>query len=111
MTRDVFLALVLVSWVGILGDVILKKAGQAVIPSWSWCLAGAICYAASAFGWFYILRRVKLATAVGGVYPAIQAITVLAVGFFYFKETPTRLELVGLTLGLISVVLLSQGES
>ncbi|MSU74986.1 MAG: transporter [Candidatus Magasanikbacteria bacterium] len=104
----VFLVIILMSLVGVLGDAILKYAGQG--PGYinvRWFIIGFVVYASTAVGWFYAFKHTKLGSL--GVIYALTTITALTlVGVFYFKEKLNAWELLGLGLAIISVLLLKK---
>ena len=97
---------VALSGVGVLADWMLKLASQQTAP-WKnpYLFAGAAIYAATAFGWVYILRHLKLAS-IGGIYCVSTVILLTALGRIVFHEKLSGQEIIGLTLALISVCLL-----
>lgn len=109
MSRYVLGCLIVVSWMGIAGDVLLKLAGrEGEPPRWAWCWLAAGLYASTSFGWFYILRRTKMSTSIGVVYPAIQAVTITAIEVGWFKAILTWREALGMSLGFAAILLLAE---
>jgi len=101
-----FLAIVAMAGVGALGDYFLKLAGNGKsFIDWKLFALGAIIYGSTALGWFFILKHTKLAT-LGAVYAVAITILLALIGFFFFKETLSYTEITGITLGIISLLLL-----
>ena len=72
-----------------------------------WFLLGFILYALTAFGWFYVMKNIKLSTL--GVFYAISTIIFLIiVGVFYFKEPLNNYEIAGVVLAILSLILLGK---
>jgi drug/metabolite transporter (DMT)-like permease len=69
-------------------------------------LLGAALYSLPSVGWFFLMRSHSLA-AIGVYYSAAVLILLAALGFFAFKETLGLRELVGLSLAVASVVVMS----
>ena len=100
-----WLALVLLSSVGLLGDGILKKAGATSPPSYRLFGLGTVIYAGTAFGWFYVLRHMKM-TTLSVAYPIFQAVSLALMGVVVFGESLARREIVGYCLGFIALILI-----
>jgi len=102
------LIVVALSLVGVVGDFFIKLSGNGVkFMDFKWFIIGLVIYAITAFGWFYVMRNVKLATL--GVFYAISTILFLTiVGIFYFKEQPNTYEIIGIITAVISLVLLGR---
>lgn len=94
------------SVVGVLGDYLLKLASVRRNPMRSgWFYLGFAVYASTAFGWVYVMRRLKLAT-IGVVYSISMIVMLTAIGVVGFKEALNPLEVVGVLLAVGSLVLL-----
>jgi drug/metabolite transporter (DMT)-like permease len=103
LSLAVFLSLVVV-----FGDYLIKIASlQSGFSGWYLLAIGAIVYALTAVGWFFVMRHAKLST-LGVIYgmTCIIALTLLSV--FYFKETLNGFEIFGIILALISIVILAR---
>jgi len=96
------------SIVTVLGDVLIKHASlQDAFSGWKFLILGAIIYGVTAFGWFFVMRKIKLSTI--GVLFGVSCIVLLTlVSVFYFKEKINLIEIVGICLAIISIVLLSR---
>ena len=94
------------SAVTVLGDVFIKTAADKVGWTGSWHLVlGAVIYAATALGWFYVMRYEEL-TDVGVLYAVSTVVLLFLVSAFYFKEHISPMEIVGLLLAVTSLVLM-----
>jgi drug/metabolite transporter (DMT)-like permease len=72
-----------------------------------WFILGFMIYALTAFGWFYVMKNIKLATL--GVFYAISTIIFLVlVGIFYFRESLNVYEIIGIGLAIVSLVILGR---
>lgn len=94
----------------VLADVFIKHASlKNAFSGWKMLLLGAIIYGLTAFGWFFVMRKIKLSTL--GVLYGVSCIVLLTlVSVFYFREKITFLELFGILLGIASLVILSRFE-
>jgi len=94
------------SVVTVLGDALVKQASlQNAFSGWKILTIGALIYGLTAFGWFFVMRKIKLSTV--GVLYGVSCIILLALlSIFYFKEKITSIELLGILLGIVSIVIL-----
>ena len=99
---------VFLSFVGVVGDFFIKLSGSGhKFMEIKWFILGFIIYGLTAFGWFYVMKNMKLATL--GVFYAISTIIFLIiVGVFYFKESLNVYEIVGIGLAIISLIILGR---
>lgn len=96
------------SLVGVLADFFLKKAGEgSSYLDMKWFLPGFLLYATTAFGWFYVMKHLKLST-LGIVYSMCMILFLTALGVFYFNEKLSVYEIVGIALALVSIFLLAR---
>lgn len=99
---------ILLSALGVIGDYYIKLSGAG--PRYMelrWFILGAIIYGASALGWFYVMKHVKLGSL--GVISSLWTILLLIlVGYFFFNEKLSTTEVVGIATAIISIVLLSR---
>lgn len=96
------------SLITVLGDSFVKHASlQSRFMGWKWLLLGALIYGATAVGWFFVMRKIKLST-VGALYSISIIIFLTLVGVFYFKEKISVLEIFGIALAIISLIILSK---
>ena len=94
--------------VGVAGDYFIKVSGNGPsYVSYPPLLIGMMIYALTAIGWFYVMKHVKLGTL--GVFYALTTIILLAiVGAVFFKEQLTVYDIIGIVLGVISIVFLAR---
>ena len=70
-------------------------------------LIGFCIYASTAFGWFYVMKHVKLGTL--GVFYSISTVLFLSlVGAIFFKESFNAYEIDGIILAVIALIELSR---
>jgi drug/metabolite transporter (DMT)-like permease len=69
-------------------------------------LAGVVLYALPAIGWFFLMRSHSLA-AIGVYYSAAVLILLAALGALVFKEALGLREILGLSLAVASVLVMS----
>ncbi len=100
--------IIILSIVGVIGDFYLKLAGNGPkfinIKSF---VIGLIIYALTAFGWFYVMKHIKL-SSLGVIYSLSMIILLVFLGVFYFHERLNVYEVVGIIIALISILLLSR---
>lgn len=96
------------SVITVLGDVLVKHASlQSAFSGWRALILGALIYGVTAFGWFFVMRKIKLSTL--GVLYAVSCVVFLTlVSVFYFKEKIHPIEIFGIALAIISLVILSR---
>ena len=70
---------------------------------------GMILYGLPAIGWFFLMRTHSLAM-IGVLYSASTIVLLAALGVFVFKEPFGWREVLGLSLAVASVLVMSQGE-
>jgi small multidrug resistance pump len=99
---------VFLSLVGVIGDFFIKlSGGGAKYIDYRYFVIGFVVYAITAFGWFFAMKNVKLATL--GVFYAISTIIfLLIVGVFYFKESLNYYEIIGIIMAIVSLILLGR---
>ncbi|MEJ0062881.1 MAG: hypothetical protein WDO70_06680 [Alphaproteobacteria bacterium] len=93
--------------VGLFGDVAMKRAGQGQ-TDWWWFTAGFVAYSATSVGWFVLLQTRKLAVF-GSLYPVANALGLVVLGALLFGEQLGVREYLGISLGLVALVLLAGG--
>jgi small multidrug resistance pump len=103
------IALVLaLSVAGVLADAALKVAsGKTNLTSNGYFLTGAAIYALTAFGWVWAMRHLKLAQ-LGAFYSVSTALLLAVVGVVFFQETLRTREVIGILMGVASLVLLTE---
>jgi multidrug transporter EmrE-like cation transporter len=106
-TLAVLIAAVM-SAVGIFGDYFLKRASDAENPlTTRFFLVGLGLYASTAFAWVYVMQHLKLAT-IGVIYSVCMILMLTAMGVLFFGESLSRSEMVGITLAVASIFLLTR---
>lgn len=105
------LFVLVIELVSLSGDYLIKKASlQNGLIGWKQLLAGALVYGLTAVGWFYVMRIFKLFTI--GILHSIIAIALsMLLSQFVFGEKINSRELIGIALGLISIILLVRFQS
>ncbi len=106
MTFYFFLAIIL-AFVGVVGDFFIKLAGLHKTMEIKWFSVGLIIYALTAFGWFFAIKHIKLST-LGVIYAVSTVLFLVIIGVFYFKESLNAYEILGVAIGVISIVLLGR---
>lgn len=94
------------SAITVFGDILIKHASlQSAFSGWRMLILGAVIYGLTAFGWFFVMRKLKLSTLV--VLYAVSCVVLLTiVSVFYFKEKITSLEIVGIGMAIVSLIIL-----
>lgn len=108
MPKPTFAILVTVAFsvIGVVGDAFLKLASERERPLQSaWFYLGFALYASTAFGWVYVMQRLKLGT-IGVVYSVSMILLLTLVGVVFFREKLHPGEIVGIVLALASLALL-----
>jgi len=107
-TLIAFLIGIGLSIITVLADVIIKQASlQNAFSGWRMLILGAIIYGLTAFGWFFVMRKIKLSTS--GVLYAISCVVLLTfASVFYFKEKISLLEIIGISMAIFSLIILSR---
>jgi drug/metabolite transporter (DMT)-like permease len=94
------------SVVGVLGDYFLKRASEKEDSLKSpWFYVGFVLYAATAFGWVFVMKRLKLAT-ISVLYSVSMIVLLTAVGVGFFRESLSYYEIAGLVMAIAALVLL-----
>ena len=97
---------ILFSGVGVLGDYFLKLASGEQAPLRNkWFYIGFAVYASTAFGWVFVMQRLKLAT-IGVVYSVSMVLLLTIIGVFFFRESLSYYEIAGIALAVASLILL-----
>lgn len=104
----VFLIGIGLSIITVFGDGLIKEASlQKGFAGWQMLIMGAVIYGLTAFGWFFVMRRIKLSTL--GVLYGVSCIIFLAlVSVFFFKEKLNPMEIFGIILAIISLLILAR---
>jgi small multidrug resistance pump len=102
------LIVVLLSLAGVLGDVFLKLSGNTdKFIDLKTFLIGSAIYASTVFGWFYVMKHIRL-SMIGVIYSMTTIITLVIVGLFYFEESMNLYEVLGVMTAILSLFLLSR---
>jgi drug/metabolite transporter (DMT)-like permease len=103
----IFLIIIL-TLANVAGDFLIKKA--TLRPGFSGVylvIAGGVVWLLSAFGWFFVLKRMELSNS-NGIFAVLTIIFVLAGSYFYFHEKVSFGEIAGFVLAIISIYLLAR---
>lgn len=105
------LAIILAGFAVAVADALIKKAAQeggfmAALKS-GWMLPILLLYLAQVVFFIYVFANRWQLGVVGIFQMAVYAITVLALGFFMFKESPSTIQLAGMGLALVGVFLMN----
>ena len=93
---------VLFSALTVVADVLIKKAADQNHLGSIFFAGGALIYGLSAFGWFYALRTMKLAT-LGGIYSLSTVVMIALAGIIFFGEKLTLLESAVLFIAVLAI--------
>jgi len=94
------------SLVGVLGDYFLKLASQEEDSLRSpWFYVGFALYSATAFGWVFVMKHLKLGT-ISVLYSVSMVVFLTAVGVVIFREKLSYAEFAGLGLAIAALILL-----
>lgn len=96
------------SLITVFADSLIKHASlQNAFSGWQALVLGAIIYGLTAFGWFFVMRKIKLST-IGVLYAVSVVIFLTLVSVFYFKEKISLQEIIGIIMAIASLVILSR---
>lgn len=102
------LIVILLGAVGVVGDYFIKLAGNgSKFIETRWFVIGFLIYASTAFGWFYVMKHIKL-SSLGVIYALTSVLLLVAVGVFVFHEKLNVYEIIGIITAIASVILLSR---
>ncbi len=94
------------SAVGVLGDYFLKRASaEEDSLRTPWFYVGFTLYAATAFGWVFVMKHLKLAT-ISVLYSVSMVVLLTAVGVGVFRESLNSYEIAGLVMAVAALILL-----
>lgn len=103
-----FLIVIGLSIVTVFADALIKQASMKNDFSLLYMLIlGAVIYGLTAFGWFFVMKKIKLST-LGVFYGVSCVILVTLVSVFYFKEEINSFEILGIILAIVSLIILSR---
>src|SRR5438552_150306 len=90
------------SVVGVLGDYFLKLASRDDDSlKTPWFYVGFVLYAATAFGWVFVMKHLKLGT-ISVLYSVSMVVLLTAVGVVIFRESLNYYEIAGLLMAIAS---------
>jgi drug/metabolite transporter (DMT)-like permease len=92
----------------VVGDFFIKKAS--LRPGFSgihFLLIASLIWGATAFGWFFLLRKMELSNA-NAIFAVGTIILTIALSFFYFHEKISFPEIIGFVLAVIAIYLLAR---
>jgi len=101
------LVIVLLSAVGVTADYFFKLAGNKPAVDVKFFIIGTAIYTLTAFGWFYVIRNMKLAS-LGAIYATTISLMLVIMGIVLFKERLSVGEIIGILLSLVSLWLLTR---
>jgi len=94
------------SMVGVVGDYFLKLASREEDSLRTpWFYVGFALYAATAFGWVFVMKHLKLGT-ISVLYSVSRVVLLTAIGVVVFRETLSYYEVAGLILAIAALILL-----
>jgi hypothetical protein len=101
-----FIIAIVLIIITVIGDSLIKNASLLdSFCGWKSLLIGSILYGLTGLGWFFVMRHMKLST-LGVFYGVGCAILLALIGVFYFREQISSIEVLGIILGLISLIIL-----
>jgi drug/metabolite transporter (DMT)-like permease len=94
--------------VSVVGDYFLKRASDRATPfsSW-WFWVGFALYSSTAFGWVFVMRRLRFAS-LGVTYSLSTILLLAAVGTLFLGETLRRQDVLGILFAIVAVGLLAR---
>lgn len=105
--RGISLVLLL-SVIGVAADAVLKVASLKSSPFTSpWFLLGCVLGVLFAIVWVFLMQNMKIATA-GLFYAVASALLLVLIGITFFNERLTPSELTGVSMAMVSLVLLGR---
>lgn len=102
------LIVIFLSIVGVVGDFFIKLSGNG--PKFidtKWFILGFLTYASTTFGWFYVMKHIKL-SSLGVIYSIATVLPIVVIGVFYFHERLNIYEIAGIITAIASIILLSK---
>jgi multidrug transporter EmrE-like cation transporter len=94
------------SVVGVLGDYFLKLASRDENSLRTpWFYIGFVLYAATAFGWVFVMKHLKLGT-ISVLYSVSMVVMLTVIGVAFFRETLNYYEVAGLVMAIAAMILL-----
>ena len=94
--------------VGVIADAFMKKAGQGpAYVDMKWFVLGTLVYISTIFGWFFVMKTLKLST-IGVLYGVSSILFLVFAGVIFFGEHLNALEWMGIVLAVTSMLLLAK---
>lgn len=104
---NTFVILTVIVVTQIIGDYFIKVAsGRSDGMLTSALMLGVVFYGTTAFGWYFLMKIHSLA-AIGVLYSTSTILLLTALGYFAFKESIGLRDCLGITLAILSVVVMS----
>lgn len=92
---------------GVFGDYFIKLSSQHKQIISLPFMIGTITYALTAVGWFYVMKYIKLGI-LGIFYTLTTTILLIIVGSIFFKEQLSQIDIIGIILGITSIIILAR---
>lgn len=103
-----FLLIEALCLVGVLADYYLKLAGEGeAFFNPRPFVIGTVLYSSTAFGWFLIMKYIRLVEA-GVIYSVSIVLLLTLLGVLRFEETLGAREIVGISLSVASLLVMSK---
>jgi len=99
---------IILSFIGVVGNYFIKISGQQ--KSWMdirLFIVGFLVYASTAFGWFFVMKHIKLST-LGVVYSVSTVLFLTLLSVLVFNEKINIYEIIGVMFAIISIVILGK---
>ena len=100
-----FLVAIFLSAITVIADSFVKKSSLLDSIYNRYLLVGGLIYALTAIGWFFVMKDIKLST-LGVIYGVSCIILLTLVSVFVFNEKLSIFELIGILLGVMSIIVL-----
>lgn len=100
-----FIVAIFLSGITVFADFLIKKSVLSKSMFNLNLIIGAVIYGLSAFGWFFVLKKMKL-FSVGLIYALSCVFLITLVSIFYFKEQVKFIEIVALVISIGVLILL-----
>lgn len=92
--------------IAVFGDSVIKYASNhSGYSGWKWLLAGFVIYGSTVFGWFFVMRKMKL-SVLGIVFSVSNVLFLTIAGLIFFNEKLSIMEIIGILIGILSLVIL-----
>jgi len=108
MNLTPIIVVIFLAGIGTLGDYFIKLSGSgSKYIMYQPFFIGMIIYALTAIGWFYVMKHIKLGS-LGIFYSLTTVILLIVIGAVLFKEQLNTYDILGLVLGIVSIILLAR---